>query len=310
MDYKQIIQESWDFAQNHRGIMFIYAFVPAIINATFSIGFISYQILSIRNSPELGFSDESFMQKFFALAQSFINQYPDLLVPIIIFLAIYFLAHTFLPVLSRGAIIQLSARIRNKQNPKLIAGVAYGLKSFLPMFGFGTFLSIFSLSTIISYFLMVLRNFGLGTTQFFIPIFIILFLVGLVMNFLFAFSESFIVIDNKSIDSAIWSSSRLVIRNWAETFLVLILVGLIAIRVILNMVILFLIPFLASVAISFFTTVNLQNVGYIITTLVVVFALYIIGYIGGTFTLFSNTVWTFAFLDLTNKEEISARTQT
>lgn len=309
MDYKQVIEESWEFAQNNRAIMFIYAFIPAIINATFSIGFISYQFLSLRNSPELGFSEESFIEQSFHFGQQFIEQHPTMLVPVGVAAVVYYLAHAFIPVLSKGAIIQLAARIRNKQKPKLISGVAYGLRSFLPLFGFSVFLNIFSLGTIISYFLLVLRNFGVETAKFFFPIFVILFFVGLIMNFLFAFAETFIVIDDKSIDDSIWASSSLVVRNWAETMLVLILVGLIALRIILNMVILFLIPFLASIAISFFATINLANIGYIITTLVVLFTIYIIGYIGGTFTLFSNSVWTFAFLDLTNQNNLSARSK-
>jgi hypothetical protein len=155
--------------------------------------------------------------------------------------------------------------------------------------------------------MMVFRNFSIETTKLFIPVFILLFIVGIIMSFLFAFAENYIVIDDKSVDQSIWASSRLVLQHWTETIFVLILIGLIAVRMVLNLVILFLIPFLISLAISFFAAINVANLGIILTATIVLISIYIIGYVGGTFTVFANAVWTFAFLELTGDKNISAR---
>jgi hypothetical protein len=308
MNYRQIIQEAWDFAQNHKAIMLLYAFLPTILNAIFSFAFISYQFLSLKNSPAITHNeDSSFWLTIYNYAQKFISENPNLVLPIGAILCIYLLAYTFMPIISKGAIVQLSARIRHNQNPKLFSGLGYGLRSFLPMFGFNLFLNIFSLSTIFGYFMMVFRNFSIETTKLFIPVFILLFIVGIIMSFLFAFAENYIVIDDKSVDQSIWASSRLVLQHWTETIFVLILIGLIAVRMVLNLVILFLIPFLISLAISFFAAINVANLGIILTATIVLISIYIIGYVGGTFTVFANAVWTFAFLELTGDKNISAR---
>jgi hypothetical protein len=307
MNYRQIIEESWEFAQSHKSIMLMYAFLPAVINAIFSIGFIVYQFYSVKYSPNLGLEAEGLAMTFFHKAQTFIEQSPEMMLPIGLVLVSYLLAYTFIPTLSKGAIVQLAARIRNKQNPKLLAGVGYGLRSFLPLFGFNLFLNIFSLTTIFGYFMMVFRNFSLETTKLFLPIFIVLFIVGLIMSFLFAFAENYIVIDDKSVDNSILESSKLVLEHWTETIFVLVLMGLIALRILLNMVLVFLIPILISLAISFFATINLASFSFLIIATILIFALYIIGYLGGTFSLFANAVWTFTFLELTSRKNKSPR---
>lgn len=307
MEYRKLIDDSWKFAQSHKSIMLIYAFIPAVLNAIFSFGFLTYEVFSIKNSPELTNSTQTFLAKIFYFGKTFISEKPQFVIPIAAIVAVYMLAYTFLPTLSKGAIVQLIARIKNNQTPKVISGVGYGLRSFLPLFGFNAFLNIFSISTILSYLILVLVNFGTEPLRFFLPIFILLFIVGIIMSFLFAFAENFIIIDHKSIDEAIRASASLVVQNWAETMLMLILLGLIALRVLLNMLLIFLIPFGASAAISFFATIKVANLGIVLAGLLFLFAIYIIGYIGGTFTLFANSVWTYAFLELTSDHNLSAR---
>lgn len=307
MEYKKIIQDSWEFAQVNKSIMLLYAFLPAVLSAIFTFGFVIYQYISLKHSANLNQGESDLFQTVYSFVTNTLDTYPQAMVPFIVVVAVYLIAYTFIPVLSKGAIVQLAARIRNNQTPKLLSGIGYGFRSFLPLFGFNMFLSIFSLSTIFGYFLMVFRNFSVETTKLFIPVFIILFIVGLIMSFLFAFAENYIIIDDKPIDNSVLASAKLVLENWTETIFVLILMGLIALRVILNMLLIFLIPFGVSVVISFFATINVANLGYILTTALVFIAIYIIGYIGGTFTLFANAVWTFTFLELTGNKSKGAR---
>lgn len=307
MEYRKIIQDSWEFAQDHRAIMLLYAFLPAVLNAIFTFSFIFYQYFSLKHSANLNSGESDFFETVMTFAKTILEAYPEAIMPLGIIVIAYLIAYTFIPVLSKGAIVQLAARIRNNQTPKLLSGIGYGFRSFLPLFGFNIFLNIFSLSTIFGYFLMVFRNFSIETTKLFIPIFVILFIVGLIMSFLFAFAENFIVIDDKPIDNSVLASSKLVLEHWTETIFVLILMGLIALRIVLNMLLIFLIPFGISVAISFFATINIANLGYFLTAGLVLIALYIIGYIGGTFTLFANAVWTFTFLELTGSKSKTAR---
>ncbi len=309
MEYRKIIQDSWDFAQNNRSIMFLYAFLPAILNAIFSFCFIAYQFYSLKHSPNLNQGSSDLFENIMNFINQIIQTHPEALLPTAILVVVYLLAYTFIPIISKGAIVQLAARIRNNQTPKLLSGIGYGLRSFLPLFGFNLFLNIFSLSTIVSYFLMVFRNFSIETTKLFIPIFIVLFFVGVIMSFLFAFAENYIVIDDKPVDNSILESSKLVLEHWTETIFVLILMGLIALRIILNMLLIFLIPLAISVGISFFATINIANIGYILFFAILIFSTYVIGYIGGTFILFANAVWTFTFLELTGSKSKSPRTQ-
>ncbi len=127
------------------------------------------------------------------------------------------------------------------------------------------------------------------------------------MTLFFTYVEWYIVIDDDKPFGAMKKSAALVFHNWQHTFLILILLMVIVLRVILNMILVFVIPFLVFAGVGLFASVAFQNIAFAIGILVSIICLYIAGYLGGTLNIFSNAVWTFTFLELTAKDQSTAR---
>lgn len=307
MKYKETIYEAWQFTQKNKKMILWYGFLPALLTTIVGIFYVTYQILAFKASPLFDDAPRSFAYVVVTTIFDFIRDNISFTVPLIITAIILVIVYFLLPVILDASMIQVIARRKNGQETGLVDGIKYGILRFLPFFEFSLIMRTFSLISISAEAAFVLRNLGPDVFQSFIPVFIIVVTVALVIHILFTFAEYYIIIDDESVMSSIVKSCTLVILNLQKTFILVILMLIIAIRIIIQVVLVIIIPAIVVSALAFYTTVSLPSYGIIVLGIVSVIFLLFAAYLAAVVHVFSVTVWTFTFIDFTSEEHLSAR---
>jgi hypothetical protein len=253
------------------------------------------------------YQGDSFIHDVFTILLGFVGDHRSLGIVVIVLIAILGLLYFTLPIFCKVALVQLIARKRNGQPIKTIDGVSYGFLHFLPLFEYRMLIRTFSFFGILMEVSFIVRNLGTGALEILIIPFTLVFIIGLVMLLLFTYSDYYIIIDGKGMMSAMGSSVRLVIRHWQHTFLMLILMLLITVRIFLNIILVLLIPAVIILSTGLLAAFALAKVGFAIGVLIGLVGLYFAAYLGGILEVFSSSVWVFTFLELTSQAEVSAR---
>lgn len=307
MDYKRIIAQSWEYTQNNKRLIRWYGFFPALFTTTVGIGYIIYQIFAFKNSFLFSEEEHNFLFQVVSLILNFIKDHVSWTMPLIIVAAFFLLCYFLLPTLCKAAAIQMIARNRNGHKTSVGTGMKYGILSFLPLFEYHLLIKTFAFFSILFEMAFVVRNLGLGIFQIFIPIFLLFIILSFILTLLFTYADLFIVIDDEGVFAAMKKSAKLVLMHWKHTFLITILMLIIGVRIVIQVVMVFLIPFLIILITGYLATVTLPITGIVVGAIVGFVGLIIAAYLNGIVDVFSYTVWTFTFLELTTKEELSAR---
>ncbi|MFC1656054.1 hypothetical protein ACFL3C_04235 [Patescibacteria group bacterium] len=307
MKYKETIYEAWQFTQKNKKMILWYGFLPALLTTLVGIFYVTYQILSFKSSPLFDDAPRSFFYVVFTTIFDFIRDNVSFTVPLIITAIILVIVYFLLPVILDASMVQVIARRRNGQETNLVDGVKYGILRFLTYFEFTLIMRTFSFISIAAEAAFVLRNLGPEVFQSFIPVFIIYAVIALVIHILFTFAEYFIIIDEEGVMSGIVKSCTLVILNLQKTFILVILMLIIAVRIIIQVILVIIVPAIVISALAFYTTVSLPSYGFVVLGIVSVIFLIFAAYLAAVVHVFSVTVWTFTFIDFTSEEHLSPR---
>jgi hypothetical protein len=309
MNYRKVIAESWQYTQANKRLIRWFGFIPSLISTGAGIAIIVYQFYAFKHS--FIFSNESEEVSVFKtvidVVLNFIKDHVSWTVPIIITTVIVAICYFIFPTLFKAAAIQVIAREKNNQKVGIIKGLRYGLLRFLPLFEYHLLLRTFAFFSILLEMSFVVRNLGSGLFLVLLPIFILMLIVGLILNLLFIYTDFFIIIDGLEVMKSIRKSSRLVVMNWRHTFLVTMLMLIIGIRIILQAVFVFLIPALFILVSSYFAILLTEATSLIIGGIIGILAFITASYLNAIVDIFSYAVWTYTFLDLTSKKDLSAR---
>lgn len=307
MDYRQLIVDSWKSAQSDKKIIFWLGFIPALLTTTVGVGTIAYQFFAFKSSYLFSEHDESFLSDVVGFIWDFIHAHVSWTFPLVIFAIIFLISYLLLPTLAKASAIQAIARKRNGQPAGVGTGIRYGIMSFLPLFEYHLLIKTFSFFSILAEMSFVLRNLGPSIFQMLVIFFIIFIFISLLLTLLFTYTDLYIVIDDLGVFKAMKESAKLVIMHWKHTFLITILMILIGIRIIIQVVMVFLIPALIILITGYIATVALPVTGIIVGGIVGFIGLILAAYLNGIVDIFSYTVWTFTFLKVTSEKELSAR---
>lgn len=308
MNYKSIIKEAWGLTQRNKGLMWWYAFIPECIGILVGIYYLTYQVMSFWKSPLFrDYQGDSFVHEMFGLGIQLLEDHTSLGIVLIVVIAAVALLYMFLPIFCKASLTQLVARLRNGQPVKPIDGISFGFLHFLPLFEYHLAIKTFSVFGVLTTASFVLRNMGPDIFKLLLIPFVLVFFFGLALSLLFTYSDYFIIIDGKGVVSAMGSSARLVVRHWQHTFLMLILMALITLRILFNILLVLLIPAVIVVSTATLAAFALAKLGFVIGVVVALIGLYFSAYLGGILEVFSISVWVFTFLELTSKEDPSAR---
>ncbi len=307
MNYRELIAEAWVDTQANKKLIFWFGFLPSVFTTTFAIGYVIYQFFSFRNSELFSTGENEFLGNLVSWVLTFFQDNSSLVVPLIVVAIIFLIFFLLFPTLAKASAIQMIARTRNGQKCGPGGGLKHGLLSFLPLFEYHLLIRAFTFFAMVTEMLFVLRNLGPETLMFLLPLFVIMVLISLVFTLLFTFADFYIVIDDLGVFESMKTSAKLVIQNLKHTFLVTVLMMVIGIRIVIQAIIVFLIPGLVILIAGYLATVTLAVTGIIVGGLVGLVGLLLAAYLGGIVDVFAYTVWTYAFLDLSGAEELSAR---
>ena len=271
------------------------------------MGYLAYQFFAFKKSYLFDDSKTSFLSDVTKFGWDFISSHASLTVPLVIFAIIVFILWFFVPTITMAAAMQAIARAKNGQKSGVGTGLKYGIMVFLPLLELHTLVKTFSPMSILTEMGFVLRNLGPAIFKMLLPVFLIIFVLGLIFLLLFTFADLYIIIDDKKVLDSIKKSVKLVILNWQHTVLISILMLIIGIRIIIQAFLVFLIPAIIILLGGYLATLTLGVAVYIVAGVIAVAALALAIYLGGVVDIFSYTVWTFAFLELTSEKEVSAR---
>lgn len=208
----------------------------------------------------------------------------------------------FAPHLCLGAIIGLAAK--RARGEKVRGGLVLGLYNFFAIFTIHEFLILASVPTAITVVSLILRYIDPGLWAFSIGGVVVLFLVGNLQKFLFAFAEEAAVIQKLGIFEAIGRSFKLIISHlWRIMFLYLLLL-VISLRIVINMVMVVLIPAIMlgfGFVLTYFFSQAVSIIAACVLGLLLTFAAsYFLGYI----LAFKQTVWTLTYMEFMKEKDV------
>lgn len=307
MHYRQIIAESWKYTQSNKRLIIWFGFLSSLFTTTVGVGYIAYQFFAFKSSYLFSKEEHSFLNQVVGFIMDFIKANLTLTVPLVIFGIIFAIFYFLYPTLAKAGAIQVIARNKNGQKAGIGTGLRHGMMSFLPLFEYHLLIKTFGFFSILIEMSFVLRNLGPVLFKILLPLFILLIIIGFLLTLLFTYTDFYIVIDNEPIFSAMKKSAKMVIMHWKYTFLISILMIIIGLRIILQVVMVFLIPALIILITGYLATVTLPVTGVIVGGVVGFIALILAAYLTGIVEIFSYTVWTYTFLAVTQEKELSAR---
>lgn len=305
MNYRAIIQEAWVMTQGNKKLIWWFALVPALLSLLVDIVYLSYQAIAFWHSPYVRAEAAEESPSFILIARKGLGLFeasPSLGVFILIIIAIVALGYLFLPVFTQGSLIQLVSHMRKGQPLSVAKGISYGFARFLQLFEYHAFIKTFSFVGILTEASFAFRVFGPETFSFFGWIFLLVFILALFFTLLFTYSEYYIVLEKEGVFTSIFRSGGLVMRQWHHTLFMLLLMGIIIARMVLNIMIAMLIPVLIVAPIFIFTSLAVAKIGVVIGSLAALVILYFASYFFGVFHVFATAVWTFTFQDLTKED--------
>ena len=302
MNSRHIIAEAWHFTRENKSLMWWYAFIPSVLTTLIGILYMLYQFFSFKRSPLFDNAPHSFLSEVITNVLGFLNRHGDLVVPAIIITIIILIFYALLPTLCQGALIQVIARKRKGEQIKTSDGISFGLLSFLPLLEYHLLIKSFSIISLFTEAAFILRNLGTGALTTLLPVFILAVIIGLILTLLFTYSEFFIVLHRKPVLKSMGRSAKLVILSWQHTFLVAILMLIIAMRIIINIIAVLLVPALLFFSAGFLATMALANIGIVIGIIFGLAGLFVASYFSGILNVFANAVWTFTFVELMDEK--------
>jgi hypothetical protein len=307
MNYKTLIAEAWESTQKERGLIFWFGFIPSTLTTSFGFFYLAYQFMAFKKSHLFDDAEESFMMELFRYIYDFISNNFALAIPLLISLVILAVFYLLYPTLAQGSSVQAIARRRNQQSSGAGVGLKYGLSSFLPLFEYHLIIKTFSVFAILIEIAFALRNLPFELFELLLPVLALILIIGLGLTIFLTFTDFYIIIDDEKIFSAMKKSANLVWMNWRHTLLITMLMIIIGIRIVIQAIMVFIIPMVIMAISAYLTTVILPGLSIVLGLISGFIVLMIAAYLNGIVDIFSYTVWTYSFLELTAEKEISAR---
>lgn len=298
MNARHLIAEAWHFTRDNRRLMWVFAFLPAMLNTLVGIFYLLYQFFAFKRSPLFDNAEKSFLREVIETFFNFMGSHGGLWLPLIVAAIIIFILYSLLPTLCQGSLIQIIARRKKSEHIKISEGVSFGLLVFLPLLEYHLAVKTFSFFSFLTEAAFVLRNLGVGAMKTLLPVFIVGVVVAIILTLLFTYSEFFIVLDRKPVLRSMGRSAKLVVLSWQHTFLIATLMIIIGLRILFNLIAVLLVPTLLFLSIGFFATTTWTVVGIAVGAAVSFIALFTAAYFTGILNIFANTVWTYTYLEL------------
>lgn len=302
MNVRDVVRKAWQITQVHLKKLVWYGFVPSFFTVIVSSVYLAYQYNAFKHS--MLFGSELGTDEYVGIAKwvwGLASAHSTISIILIVIGILICIGYVLAPPVFQGTLIHALMRIRKYET--IEGSFEVGIRRFFPMFEFALLSGSFSITTLFTEGSFVLRWWGENIFFLFLPVLLFVAMAGLIISFLFTYSEYFIVLQNRGITKSIMESAILVIANLRKTFLVFVLMLLIGVRIVLNVLLVLLIPMLVVVLATYFSTIFFSTVGFIFIGLVALAILIVSSYLLGLFHIFATAVWVLTFAELTEKNE-------
>ncbi len=303
MNHRQIIITAWKMSQTHKRKLFWFGFIPSFLSTLVGIVYVLYQYYSFKSSPIFTGKDFDFIG-FFQSVWEFATANTSFSIVLLVVAVFVVLAWFFTPPIFHGGIIQLVFNAAKGKEVRKRDGISAGLLHYVRLFEFHSLTEIFSLTSIFTAATYFPKYVGLGAFYAILAPLIFLVIVVAISFILFIYVEYFVVLKDENVIKAIGSSCRLVIFYFTETFIVGALMLIIGLRVIINILVVFLVPIIVITLAGYLASVFLTPYAIILSLIIGLILLCIAAYIGGTFNIFAIATWELAFFELMKKEKV------
>ncbi|MFH0776104.1 MAG: hypothetical protein V1936_00625 [Patescibacteria group bacterium] len=295
MKCSEVISAAWSLTNAKKGLVW-FGVVPTFFTMLVGLGYLSYQFLAFEISPFFGNKHFDF-GKISTLTLDFAKDHSTISILLVIIAVLVVIFYFLVPPLCEGGLIGLIAAFhKKKEGVEIRDGIVIGFHHYFKMFEFGMFVSSFSFIEFLTIGSLTVRHLGAPTWVFILLG--IIFVVSFLMGFLFIYSQNFIVLENRELMGAFGGSAKLVVSNFGQTLLMWFLMLLISIRVLINVVLIFLIPLFVAFVANFFVSKVALTLGIILAILAGLVVICIAAYLGGVLHVFTTASWTLTFLEL------------
>jgi len=305
MNSRDIVRKAWQITQVHLKKLIWYGAVPSFFTVLVSSVYMAYQYHAFKTSALFSDTTEAHVFDTAKTGWELASGHVALTIILIILAIIVIFCYVILPPIFNGTLIQAIMRI-HKFEP-IDGSVEVGVRRFFPMFEFGILTGSFSITTLFTESSFILRWWGESIFFVTLPILLFIAVVGIIVTFLFTYSEYFIVLKGLPLVKSVIESSVLVISNLRRTVLIFILMLLISVRIILNVLLVLIIPMSIVFLTSYFATSFYTIVGLVLFGIFGIGVLLVSSYLLGLFHIFATAVWVLTFAIIVDKERPKIR---
>lgn len=211
-----------------------------------------------------------------------------------------FLGWFFAQILCRAILTRkISSIWRGEKSEKEVSKTFSG---FLPLFEMAILKKVLSPITFFTEFSFLFRYLSQRGDFLFLPFFLI-GVVGIVILFLLSFTTQMIILRGKNTLESVLLSFQLVFSYFWKIFHVFLLFLLVEVRVFLNILLVLLFPMLLIGGTGFFAIFLSEKIGLLLSLCILLFFTVIASYIGGILFVFSEAIWTVAFLRFSEEKQ-------
>lgn len=291
MQYAQIIHEAWELTTKNPKLKW-FIFVPSFIAVFIFVIEICWQ--SYLYLSEFGVIESHLSIKNMSEIIQFLLD--NNLLPWIIFAIIFVLFFSF--VVPSWVLGSLILSVKHKLNSpekylsirqKLIEGFDY----FFLLFEFNAVSGVFSLWSIALFLATFFRYFHNSFFLFLWPLLLIYTIFSFFITIFLSFAPYYIVCENQSLTSSIKKSVSLVFLNFGKTMAIMLLMFLVNFRILINVLIIFGVPFGLLAAMTYFT----NSFAIVLSFLLGIALLALTSYLTAIIEVFSTAVWVRVFRD-------------
>jgi len=281
-----IILPAWELIKDDSKVKKMY-FFPWILSIIFLSALLAYQ--TIYTFTVLSGKKEEVLLKILNFVHS--TYITEFLIWAVIFIILYIL---IIPIFE-GALIRYIAKKDINSEAEVSESLSVWLYKFLPIFEYDNLFSEFKFLSIVNWYLFFLRFFEFHYISIISNIFIWLFLFSVIINILFAYSKYIIILENESVFSSIWKSTKIALMNLKNTFKLYFLMFILNIRVIFNFILFLIFPIFVVFIIWLVSTQILKTLTLIILWLIFLFFLLFLWYLAWVLEALKTAIWYYAY---------------
>lgn len=288
----KIIIPAWDMIRNDNKIKGFY-FFPWLLSIIFLTVILVYQ--SIYTYVEIFWKKE---QALIIILKFFHSDYlTEAIIVFIVFLLIYF----FLTPIFEGGLIKYLHHKRNQKKLNMSEAFSLWLYKFLPLFEYNNIFAEFKFISILNGYLFIIRFLWVEFISYISYTFLIIFILGTILNIFFSYSKYGIIIENKGVFASVGLSIKIAFLNLKTTIKLHLLIFILNVRVILNFIIFLSFPILMVATIWIITSKIFLLVAITILSVLFICFILLLWYLAAVLEIFTTSIWYFAYIEGQNK---------